>query len=269
MTGALARSVETITTALRRFFAAEQLADADGFLQARDPRVTLLSITALALAVVVARSLPAILALGGLTLLLARLSAVPIRRLLARSAVVPLASSLIVLPQAVLLPGRSVLALGGLTVTAAGSQYVVVFTLRVGVGVALLSLLVLTTRFSALVAALRQLRVPVVIVWVLVVTYRYLFLLFDELRRLLVARNSRTTATGVRDGWGDARGIAGTFLLRTIDRGERVGRGMRARGGARPPDPYRRSRSLDRADYALATLALATVLASGVLRWLL
>ena len=268
MTGVVGRSVESITGALRAFFAAERVAAADGFLQRRDPRVTLCSVAGLALAVMITRTLAATLCFAILTAILARLSHVPLRRLVARSAVVPLASAVIVLPQLVLFPGDPLLQAFGLTVTDAGVVYVLQFTLRVGVGVALLSLLVMTTTFSAVVAAMRQLRVPVALVWVVAVTYRYLFLFFDELQRLVLARNSRMTGRStLRDGWRDAKRLAGTFLLRALDRGERVGRGMRARGGARAPSPYGRSRTVDAGDYALLALALVAIVASGVVRW--
>jgi cobalt/nickel transport system permease protein len=270
VTGAVARSAAAISEALRTFFTAEHVATADGFLQRRDPRVAVLGIAGLALAVMLTRTLFLTALFGVVTVLLARLSAVPLRRLLRRSAVVPLFSALVVLPQLVVMPGDAVAHVAGVALTDAGVVYVVRFTLRVGVGVALLSLLVMTTPFSAVVAALRDLRVPVALVWVLAVTYRYLFLFFDELQRLILARNSRTTgAGGLRSGWRDARRIAGTFLLQTLDRGERVGRGMRARGGARPPSPYGRSRTVDAVDYALVAFAAVAVLTSGVVRWLL
>ena len=268
MTGIVARSIESITGALRTVFTAEQIAASDGFLQGRDPRVTLLSVGGLALAVMISRSLSVTAALGVVTAVLAWRSAVPLRRLLARATVVPLASGLIVLPQLVLLPGDPLVRAFGLAVTDAGVAYVVLFTLRVGVGVALLSLIVLTTPFSAIVGAMRGLRIPVALVWVVAITYRYLFLFFDELWRLVLARNSRTTGgAGLRDGWRDARQLVGTFLLRTLARGERVGRGMRARGGGRPPSPYERTRTLDAYDYALTGLAVLAVVGSGVLRW--
>lgn len=269
MTGAVAASVAAISGALRTFFAAEYTASEDGFLQRRDPRVSVLSVAGLALAVMVTRTLAVTLLLGGVAVGLAWMSAVPLRRLLARSAAVPLVSAVIVLPQAVLIPGEALARAFGLAVTDAGVAYVVLFTFRVGVGVSLLSLLVMTTPFSAIVAAMRAFRVPIALVWVIALTYRYLFLFFDELQRLVLARNSRTTgAAGIRQGWHDARRIAGTFLLRTLDRGERVGRGMRARGGARPPSPYGRPSSVDGYDCALAGLAVVSVAGAGVVRWL-
>lgn len=268
MTGVVARSAEAVSDALRSFFAADRVASADGFLQRRDPRASVLALVGLAAAVTITRTLAVAILFGVATALLARLSAVPVRRLLERSAAVPLASAVIVLPQAVLIPGDTLVRVVGLAVTDAGVAYVVLFTLRVGVGAALLSLLVMTTPFSAVVAAMRDLRVPVALVWVLAVTYRYLFLFFDELRRVILARNSRTAGTtGLRGEWRDAKRIAGSFLLRTLDRGERVGRGMRARGGARPPSPYGRPRTLGAPDYALLVSAALSVVGSGVVRW--
>ncbi|ATW87435.1 cobalt/nickel transport system permease protein [Halohasta litchfieldiae] len=268
MTGTVADSAETISGHLRRFFTAEQIAAENGLLQQRDPRVSLLSIAGLALAVMLSRRLAVVCLFAGVTLLLARLSKVPLRRLLGRSAVVPLFSGLIVLPQIVLLPGEALVGAYGFTITDAGLGYLLFFTLRVGVGVALLSLLVLTTPFSAIVAAMSSLRIPVALVWVIAITYRYLFLFFDELQRLVLARNSRSTGSkSYRAGWDDLRRIAGTFLLRTLDRGERVGRGMRARGGARPPSPYSQSTALDISDYALLSGACLAIVGSGVVRW--
>ncbi|RJT07457.1 cobalt ECF transporter T component CbiQ [Halococcus sp. IIIV-5B] len=268
MTGVIAESAEAISKVLRTFFTAEEVATSNGFLQGRDPRVSLLSISGFALAVMITRTLAVTLIFAVVTVVLAWLSAVPLRRLLARSVVVPFASALVVLPQAVLLPGDVLVQAVGLTATDAGVEYVILFTLRVGVGVALLSLIVMTTPFSRVVAAMRELRVPVALVWIVAITYRYLFLFFDELQRLILARNSRTTGrAGSHGGWRDASRIAGTFLLRTLNRGERVGRGMRARGGAQPPSPYAHSRNLDRYDYTLVATSVLALICSGVVRW--
>jgi cobalt/nickel transport system permease protein len=262
--------VATVTDLLRSFFVAERTATRDGFLQGLQPRATLLGLGCLLVAVVVSRHPLAVAALATVPLALAVASSVSVGRLGRRSALVPLASAAVVAPQAVLLPGPTLLGVAGVTVSADGLVYVATFTVRVWTGVALLALLVLTTPFSAVVAALGRLRVPTTVVWLLVVTYRYLFLFFSELRRLLLARESRTVGRrGLREAWGDAGRLAGTFLLRTVERGERVHRGMRARGGARPPSPYPRSGAAGRDDYGFVGGAAAVALAAGVVRWLL
>lgn len=269
MTGPIADSIETISGVLRSFFMAERVAAEGGFLQERDARVAVLSVFGLALSVIITRTIVVVLVLGSLTAVLAWLSSVPLRHLFARSLVVPLTAALIVLPQTILMPGDVFVEVFGLTITATGVAYVVLFTLRVSVSVSLLSLLVLTTPFSAIIAALRDLRIPITLVWIIAITYRYLFLFFDELQRLILARNSRTTGmVGAKKNWRDARRITGSFLLRTLDRSERVGRGMRARGGAHPPSPYRKSQSIDAYDWLLVLVALVTIAGSGVIRWL-
>ena len=268
MTGKLAGTTERVTGFLREFFVAEQTARGEGFLQSRDPRLKLLSIVGLLVGAMLTRTAAVLVGVLALTALLARLSAVPLRRLLARSAPIPLASMLVVSPQAVLMPGEPLVGAFGLAVTDAGVAYVGLFTLRVAAGVSLLSVLVLTTPFATIVGAMRRLYVPVALVWVIAVTYRYLFLFFDELRRLVLARNSRTAGEdSLRGEWRDARRLSGTFLLRALDRGERVGRGMRARGGGREPTPYDRGSSLDVGDCALAATAVVVVAVAVVVRW--
>lgn len=268
MTGRLAGTTERVTTFLRDFFVAERTARGEGFLQSREPRTKLVAIVALLVGAMLTRSGAVLVGVLALTALLAHLSSVPLRRLVARSVPIPLASMLIVAPQAVLIPGEPLAGAFGLTVTYEGAAYVGLFTLRVAAGVSLLSVLVLTTPFAAIVGAMRRLRVPVALVWVIAVTYRYLFLFFDELRRLVLARNSRTAGgDDIRGEWRDARRLSGTFLLRALDRGERVGRGMRARGGSREPTPYEQSSQLDWGDYALGAVAALVVTVAVVVRW--
>jgi cobalt/nickel transport system permease protein len=261
-------TLDHLSRFLRSFFLAERTATADGLLQRRHPATKLVAVLALVLAAAVTRS-PAVLAgLGGLALGLAAASRVSLRSLVARSAAVPLFSAVIVLPQLVLLPGRPIVSVLGLTVTGAGLAYVGTFTLRVAVSVALLSLLLLTTRVSDLLAGLRTLRTPPTLVWVVALTVRYVFLFVEELRRLVLARESRRTGDApTRESWRDAGHVAGAFFLRTIERGERVHRGMVARGGARPPTPYGDDRSLGWPDLLLAVGALAVLAVTGVVRW--
>jgi len=266
----LCHAATTITELLRSFFVAEQTATRDGFLQALQPLSTLLGIAALLVGVVVSRDPLVVAALAVLPLALAVASSVSLRRLAARTAPVAVTSLVIVAPQAVLLPGPSLTEIAGFTVTVDGVVYVLTFALRVWTGVALLAVLVLTTPFADIVAALRRLRVPVALVWVFVLTYRYLFLFFSELRRLLRARESRTDGSrGFRKRWRDLGQLSGTFLVRSLERGERVHRGMRARGGARPPDPYDRTGKAALADVLFVGSALAVAVSAGVGRWLL
>jgi cobalt/nickel transport system permease protein len=91
-------------------------------------------------------------------------------------------------------------------------------------------LLVQVTPFRALLIAMRRLGIPAVLVGTLQFMYRYLFVLGDELERMMQARRARRfTRTGRLD-WGLLTGLIGTLFLRAFERGERVHDAMLARG---------------------------------------
>src|SRR4029077_17601964 len=79
--------------------------------------------------------------------------------------------------------------------------------------------------------AAHALHVPGLLVQLLVLTYRYLFVLSSELARLRVAlrvRGYRNRAT--RHSYRTVGHVAGTLLVRGYERAERVGQAMRCRG---------------------------------------
>lgn len=91
-------------------------------------------------------------------------------------------------------------------------------------------LLTASTPFPRLIAGLEQLGAPSVIVMIFSFTYRYFFVLAEELTRMVRARDSR----GYRGHWlGDTRVLGqmiGTLFLRSYERGERVYLAMLSRG---------------------------------------
>jgi cobalt/nickel transport system permease protein len=79
--------------------------------------------------------------------------------------------------------------------------------------------------------AAHALRVPGLLIQLAVMTYRYVFVLFDELARLRVAlrvRGYRNRAT--RHSYRTVGHVAGALLVRGYERAERVGQAMRCRG---------------------------------------
>jgi cobalt/nickel transport system permease protein len=94
-----------------------------------------------------------------------------------------------------------------------------------------------TTRFPDLLHALRHLRVPAVLVAIIAFMYRYLFVLADEVQRLLRGRAARSgrlpgLKAGGSIGWrASVTGhMAGQLLVRSLDRSDRVYNAMLARG---------------------------------------
>lgn len=91
--------------------------------------------------------------------------------------------------------------------------------------------LVSTTPFEQLLAGLRRLWMPRVVVVLLAFTYRYVFVVFDELARMRTAQRARTfRRRGPWAVWKAAVGTVAVLLIRSIDRADRVHHAMLARG---------------------------------------
>ena len=254
----LTRTVGDLAGKARWFLLAEQTPDRDGFLQAVAPSVKLVGLVALVTLAATREALAAAAALAALAGLLALVSRVPARAFLGRVSAPPVFAFAVVAPQAVLMDGST---LAGTPLSEPGVSYVALFVVRVAACVGFLSLLLLTTRFTDLLAGLRRLRVPGVAVTLLAITYRYLLVFFAELERMVRARESRTIqAGGLRRTWRASGNFPGTFLLRSIERGERVQRAARARGGTRMVH-YDRTKALGRADAVFAALVAVAVAA--------
>ncbi|MFA9516413.1 cobalt ECF transporter T component CbiQ [Halopenitus sp. H-Gu1] len=245
-----------IASRARWFLLAEDVPDRRGFLQAVTPSVKLLGALVLISATVAQRDPVPIAGLTVLATVLAAASRIPARTFLGRMTGAPAFAGIVVAPQAVLMGGPT---LASTPLSVDGVTYVAVFTLRVAACVGFLSLLLLTTRFSDLLAALRRLRAPTIAVSLLSITYRYLLVFFAELDRMVRARRGRTVAeTGLRGTWRDSGNFLGTFLLRSLERGERVQRAARARGGT-GPTPVRHREQLGGADLTFALIVAGTI----------
>jgi len=124
-----------------------------------------------------------------------------------------------------------------LTITDAGLLRFVSIVIRSWLSVQMAILLVATTRFPDIVHALEHLRVPSILTTIIAFLYRYLFVLADEVFRLLRAREARSAAApGLKSGGSVAwraqvvGNMAGQLFLRSYERSDRVYNAMLARG---------------------------------------
>jgi cobalt/nickel transport system permease protein len=91
-------------------------------------------------------------------------------------------------------------------------------------------LLAQTTSFSELIALLKRLHAPWLVVIIFTLMHRYLFVLADEAERMQRARASRTFAAGCHRQWLSLSSVIGQLFLRASDRAERIYNAMCARG---------------------------------------
>jgi cobalt/nickel transport system permease protein len=101
---------------------------------------------------------------------------------------------------------------------------------RAAASIIAISLLTSTTPFPKLLAAFQSLRAPAIILALLAFLYRFIYILFDELERIDIGRKSRTFSNRLKLGWRARGWMLGTFLIRSIEKSERVYQAMLARG---------------------------------------
>jgi cobalt/nickel transport system permease protein len=96
--------------------------------------------------------------------------------------------------------------------------------------IATMLLLSAVTPFHKLLAGMRRLGVPLLLVATLQFMERYRHVLVEELHRMATARRARTFDRRGTLGWGLLTGLIGMLFLRTFERAERVHGAMLARG---------------------------------------
>ncbi|GAB4543479.1 MAG: cobalt ECF transporter T component CbiQ [Anaerolineales bacterium] len=140
-------------------------------------------------------------------------------------------------------PGKALLQLTlfslNFSITDAGVLRFFGVVIRSWLSVQMAILLVSTTRFPDLIHALEHLRVPATLTTIIAFLYRYLFVLVDEVYRLLRAREARSAALNGRKPGGSllwraraAGNMAGQLFLRSYERSDRIYNAMISRGYA-------------------------------------
>ena len=182
----------------------------------------------------------AFLVAWAIVLLLTGLSRLPLLYT-ARRAVIVLPFLLAAITVLFTLPGEPVAAwqLGSRTLTISDNGLIrfASIAVRSWLSVQMAILLTATTPFPDLMHALQHLRVPAVLVAIIAFMYRYLFVLSEEVTRLLRAREARSAQTaGLKSGgtitWRAkiAGQLVGQLFLRSLERSDRVYQAMVARG---------------------------------------
>src|SRR5690606_15220474 len=139
------------------------------------------------------------------------------------------------------IPGKSLatfqLLMWEFTITDAGLLRFISILIRSWISVQFAILLVAVTRFPDLIHALEHLKVPAILTTIISFLYRYLFVMTDEVFRLLRARESRSGGiTGKRSGGGVlwrakiAGNMVGQLFLRSFERSDRIYHAMVSRG---------------------------------------
>ena len=231
--GFLERTLEDLLETMEHIDRAGRVAERAGLLQSLDPRVKLVGVLLLVVAAASARNLACILAIFAGALTIAAVSRIPMRHAAGVWMGALSLTLFLALPALFLTPGTPALRLPltGWSITAQGLTAASYLLSRVSAIAALSMVLVLSTSWNHLLKALRALRVPLVLVVITGMTYRYIHLLLQTARDMFEARRSRLvgpmTAAGARQM---IVAGAGVLLGKTMQLGNDVFLAMQARG---------------------------------------
>lgn len=217
---------------LTRAMLSERIAGQRGLLQSLDPRVRVLGLFSLVIAVTLSRKLAVVAGLFALAVAIALLSKVSIATLAKRVWLIVLGfTGVIALPAIFVTPGRAVAVLGTLTITEQGLRTAALLILRVETAVTFTTLLVLCTPWSHVLKALRALRLPKEAITMLAMTHRYVFLLVETAGQMFESRRSRTVGVlKPAEQRHMAARTAGVLLSKSVALSNEVYLAMQSRG---------------------------------------
>lgn len=229
--GFVEKTLTALLHAMEHASSSERIAERGGALQRVDARVKLLGCVALIVSAAVSRHLDTLAILFAAVVVLAVVSRIPLSVLARAWTVIFFFTAAIALPALFTTPGQTIGRIAGLPMTLQGLRAASFLVTRVESSTTLGLLLVATTPWPHVIAALRSLRVPAAVVLIIAMTYRYVFVLLRSAEEMFVARRSRSV--GRLDGPTRRRmatSTAGVLLGKAMALADDVYLAMQARG---------------------------------------
>ena len=187
--------------------------------------------------------------LGGIFMVAAILVQIPKKRYLTQFITLGLIFPIVVtLPLIFIEPGHTLWSIQlnshTIGITLEGVLKARVFIVRIAMNITIILFFTLSTPFLHVIWALHKLHLPQILITNLLLTYRYVFLFFDNLTKILRADSCRRPDSyPFKKRFQHISTIFGMLLLRSIHRGEKVYDAMRSRGytGTIPMIDFRHS----------------------------
>jgi cobalt/nickel transport system permease protein len=210
-------------------------------IHALDPRVKLVFTLAfvLTMALLPIGAWPVYMLMLTLSLSITVLSELGLKYVLQRS-LLAIPFVLAAVPLLFTVPGPALLTIPtssvSLTITTTGLERLLSIMFKSWVSVQVAIVFAAATPFPDILQAMRAIKIPRLMVSLFGLMWRYMFVMVDEVIRLMRARASRSGAIeGSKSGGSIAwrakvTGMAGNLFIRSLDRGERIYDAMAARG---------------------------------------
>lgn len=233
-----------------------------------DPRLRIIFATAYAFSVAPLHRFEPMYAAAVLSLLMVILSGVGIGTLVKRM----LAFNGLVLLFWLVLPftfsGEALYSIGPFTITRPGVIMSAKITLKANAIMPAFIVMISTIPVSVMGHALEKLHVPKKIVHILLLTYRYIFVIEQEYQRLKRAIKTRGFVPGTNmHTYKTYAYLIGMIFVRSLDRAQRVHQAMICRGFCGKFFSLNRF-SLKKADYAFLPIMAAAIIGLEVMEWI-
>ncbi|AEH61773.1 cobalt ABC transporter, inner membrane subunit CbiQ [Methanosalsum zhilinae DSM 4017] len=164
----------------------------------------------------------------------------------------------IIVVMAFTVEGRPLLDLHYISITQEGIDIGSLIFFRAIAALILAFLMLATSRFDEIIKAMYMLKVPGVMVQIITFSYRYIFVILDELHTLKRSMYARGFNLKLNMYSLSVLGnMVGMLLIKSYDRGERVYRSMIARGYTGNPRLFTSFNMITK-DYILSAVMLAT-----------
>ena len=230
--GFLESTLRGFSRVVAKALVSEQTATLPGLLQAFDPRVRVISVVVLVLAVTLCRKIEVVIAMFFMAVLIAIGSRITISSLAKRVWLIVFGfTGMIAFPAMFLTPGDVIGHIGRSGITRQGLNTAVLLIFRVEAAVTLTTALVMSTQWTEILRALRSLYVPAEVVTMLAMTHRYIFLLVETANQMFESRLSRMV--GIPSAVEQRRMVgrtAGVLLTKSMDLSGDVYAAMQSRG---------------------------------------
>lgn len=115
-------------------------------------------------------------------------------------------------------------------ISKSGAELASVLASRSLASFACLAFILLTIPFAEMMHVLRRLRVPVLITELLLVMYRFVFVIWEVAGKLWIGQQSRGGYGGIRAGLRDGGMLVKQLFIRTLQRYQQLSVGLAARG---------------------------------------
>ena len=247
---------------------AEPFATGNSFAHRLDPRLKIVLATGYSFVVALLNQFPALIAALVLSLVLVGLARLSVREVAWRMMLVNGLIFFFWLVLPVTSPGEALFSLGPLTVTRSGVLLSARITLKSNAILLAFIALVATSSLAVLGQAMNRLHIPDKMVHLLLLTYRYLFVIEQEYERLIRAAKVRgfRARTDVHT-YKTYAYLIGMLFVRASERAKRVHQAMLCRG-FKGKFYSLREFSISWRDWVVSAFLTATIIGLEILEWM-